>query len=50
MKKAKIDYDDYGEKSFVCPICDCINYLLETDKADDEVDCGIWETTFELEE
>lgn len=50
MEKAKIDYDDYDEKIFVCPVCNCINNLLETDKAGDVVDCEVCENTFELED
>ena len=50
MEKAKIDYDAYGEKIFVCPVCDYVNDLLETDKAGDEVDCEVCENTFELED
>lgn len=50
MEKAKIDYDVYGEKIFVCLICGYVNGLLESDKAGDEVDCEACENTFELED
>ena len=50
MEKAKIDYDAYGEKIFVCPICNSINDLLESDKAGDKVDCEDCENTVELED
>lgn len=50
MEKAKIDYDDYGEKIFVCPVCGYVNSLPETYKAGDEIDCVICDTSFELED
>ena len=50
MEKVKIDYDAYGEKIFVCPICGYTNDLLETDEAGDKVSCEVCENTFELED
>lgn len=50
MEKVKIDYDDYGEKILVCPICGYTNGLLESDKSGDEVDCEVCENSFELKD